>query len=194
VRHPRSYIGLRLAPLVAMGILRTLLGRDTTTDVLELLESQHQEVDALFEAIEKREGNRRELLEELADKLAAHAAVEEKLFYPAVMAKQTNSLLHESVEEHLAIKRVLADLVEGRLDEDTFKAKIKVLKEEVSHHAHKEEEKKLFPIVRAMFSSDERAALGNEVLVMFEDLMAGAPRNNVPAETQEAAPLPSATA
>jgi hemerythrin superfamily protein len=177
-----------------MGILRSLFGNNTTTDVLELLASQHEEVDALFEAIEQGEGNRRALLEELADKLAAHAAVEEKLFYPAVMAKQTNTLLHESVEEHLAIKRVLADLIERSLDDDTFMAKISVLKEQVSHHAHKEEEKKLFPIVRTMFSSDERAALGNEVLVMFEDLIAGSPRNNVPAETEEAAPLPSATA
>jgi hemerythrin superfamily protein len=177
-----------------MGILRSLLGKDTTTDVLELLESQHEEVDALFEAIEKGEGDRRARLEELADKLAAHAAVEEKIFYPAVMAKQTNALLHESVEEHLAIKRVLADLIERSLDEDTFKAKIMVLKEHVSHHAHKEEEKKLFPLVRSMFSSDERAALGNEVLVMFEDLMAGSPRTAVPAETEEAAPLPRASA
>lgn len=177
-----------------MGILRSLLGKDTTTDVLELLESQHEEVDALFEAIEVGKGDRRALLEELADKLAAHAAVEEKLFYPAVMAKQTNSLLHESVEEHLAIKRVLADLIEKSLDADTFMAKVKVLKEQVSHHAHEEEEKKLFPIVRSMFSSDERAALGNEILVMFEDLMAGSPRNDVPSETGEAAPLPRASA
>ncbi len=177
-----------------MGILRSILGKDTTTDVLELLESQHKEVDMLFEAIEKGEGDRRALLEELADKLAAHAAVEEKLFYPAVMAKKTNSLLHESVEEHLSIKRVLADLIEKSLDDDTFMAKITVLKEHVSHHAHKEEEKKLFPIVRSMFTSDERAALGNEILVMFEDLMAGSPRNNVPAEVEDAAPLPRATA
>jgi hypothetical protein len=38
-------------------------------------------------------------------------------------------------------------------------------------------------------SSDERAALGNEVLVMFEDLMMGAPNKSVPNETTEAAPL-----
>jgi hemerythrin superfamily protein len=169
------------------------MGRDTTTDVLELLEAQHQEVDVLFEQIEQGEGNRRALLIELADKLAAHAAVEEKIFYPAVMAKETNTLLHESVEEHLAIKRVLADLIQRDLDDDTFKAKISVLKEEVSHHAHKEEEKKLFPLVKAMFSSDERAALGNEVLVMFEDLMMGAPHKSVPSETTEAAPLTAAS-
>lgn len=175
-----------------MGILRRLFGKDTTTDVLELLASQHEEVDLLFEKIEKGQGNRRALFNELADKLAAHATVEEKIFYPAVMAKQTNELLHESVEEHLSIKRVLADMIEMRLDEDTFRAKLTVLKEHVSHHAHKEEEAKLFPKVRSMFTSDERAALGNEVLVMFEELMESAPSKNVPSEIDVAAELPSA--
>jgi hemerythrin superfamily protein len=175
-----------------MGFLRRLFGIEVTTDVLELLSAQHDEVDALFEAIEQGKGNRRALFTELADKLAAHAAVEEKLFYPAVMAKTTGDLLKESVEEHLSIKRVLADLIAMRVDDDHFLAKLKVLKEQVSHHAHKEEEDKLFPKVRAMTTADERAALGNELLVMFEELMTSHPYKNVPAETEAAAPLPPA--
>lgn len=173
-----------------MGFLRKLFGTEVTTDVLELLASQHQEVDALFEAIEQGKGNRRALFTELADKLAAHATVEEKLFYPAVMARDTGDLLKESVEEHLSIKRVLADLIAMRVDDDQFLAKLKVLKEQVSHHAHKEEEQKLFPKVKSMMSRDERAALGNELLVMFEELMQTHPYKNVPAETASAASLP----
>jgi len=159
-----------------MGIISRLLGRDVTTDVIDLLTAQHDEVDLLFAQLEKGEGNRAELFAELADKLAAHATVEEKVFYPAIMARETKKQLHEAVEEHLAIKRVLADLITMKLDDDTFKAKLAVLKEEVAHHAHREEEHKLFPEVKSMFTSDERAALGNEVLVMFEDLMASRPR------------------
>ena len=174
-----------------MGFLRKLFGIEVTTDVLELLESQHQEVDALFAAIEQGTGDRRALFTELADKLAAHAAVEEKVFYPAVMAKVTGDLLKESVEEHLSIKRVLADLISLRVDDEQFLPKLKVLKEQVSHHAHEEEESKLFPKVRSMMSVDERAALGNELLVMFEELMTTHPYRNVPAETAVAAQLPS---
>src|SRR5688500_20374076 len=111
-----------------MGILRKLFGSDTTTDVLEILEAQHKEVDMLIDKLEKREGNRRLLFRELADKLAAHATVEEKIFYPTIMVRKTNELLHESVEEHLAIKRVLADLLTMRLDDDQFYAKLSVLK------------------------------------------------------------------
>jgi hemerythrin superfamily protein len=173
-----------------MGFFRTLFGKDTTTDVIELLTAQHKLVDELFEKLEKGEGNRRLLFTELADNLAAHAAVEEKVFYPAIMAKDTQSLLQESVEEHLAIKRVLADLIGMTPDDEMFKAKLKVLKEQVSHHAHEEEEKELFPKVKDLLSHDERAAVGNELLVMFEELMQSHPYKNVPSETAFAAKLP----
>jgi len=173
-----------------MGILRKILGKDVTTDVLELLESQHSEVDELFERLEKREGHRRVVFTELADKLAAHATVEEKLFYPAVMAKQTEDLLRESVEEHLSLKRLLADLIALDVNSDEFDAKLSVLKEQVSHHAHEEEEPKLFPKVKDLLDKDERAALGNEVLVMFEELMGSHPYKKVPSELDRPAPLP----
>ncbi len=162
-----------------------------STDVIELLESQHAEVDALIAKLENGEGNRRAVFTELADKLAAHATVEEKLFYPAIMAKSTEELLEESVEEHLSIKRILADLIMMKLDDDaTFFAKLSVLKEQISHHAHEEEEKELFPKVKDLLSRDERAALGNEVLVMFEELMLTHPLRSVPSEIAHAAQLP----
>lgn len=174
-----------------MGLLRKLFGKGTTTDVLELLESQHKEVDELIARIENRDGNVRSLFTQLADKLAAHATVEEKLFYPAVMAKDTEGQLREAVEEHLSIKRLLADLISLTPGDDAFFAKLKVLKEQIGHHAHKEEEQKLFPKVKDLLSDDERAALGNELLVMFEELMQSHPYKNVPAETRSAARLPS---
>ncbi|MBA3460567.1 MAG: hemerythrin domain-containing protein [Deltaproteobacteria bacterium] len=176
-----------------MGFLRKLFNKDTTTDVLELLTSQHSEMDELFAMLEKGEGNRAALFTELADMLAAHSTAEEKVFYPAIMSKDTEAKLQESVEEHLAIKRVLADLISMKLDDDMFVAKLKVLKEQVAHHAHEEEEKDLFPKVKDMFASHERAALGNEVLVMFEDLMLTHPYKTVPAETAFAAKLPPVT-
>ncbi len=174
-----------------MGILRKLFGKDTTTDVLELLAEQHKEVDELIAKLENGSGPRRGLLIQLADRLAAHATVEEKLFYPAVMAKDTQSQLHEAVEEHLSIKRVLADMIDMRLEDHLFEAKLSVLKEQVRHHAHEEEEGELFPRVKELLSVDERAALGNEILVMFEELMRGHPSQQVPRQTAAAAKLPS---
>ncbi|HEY4059694.1 MAG TPA: hemerythrin domain-containing protein [Kofleriaceae bacterium] len=165
----------------------------TTIDVLELLTEQHEEVDQLFEAIENGTGDKAALFAELADKLAAHAAIEEKIFYPAVMAKDTADELNESVQEHLQIKRMLADMLalDPESDEDEFDAKLSVLEEEVSHHAHEEEEQKLFKQLRKELDADTLAALGNECMAMFEELIKTEPRRNVPSETAEAAALPS---
>jgi hypothetical protein len=172
-----------------MGTIKTP-STTVTTNVLDLLTSQHNEVDVLFEKLERGQGDRSALFVELADKLAAHATVEEKIFYPGVMAQPTNDMLHEAVEEHLEIKRVLADLITMKLDSDEFNAKLSVLKENVSHHAHEEEEAKLFPLLRSAMSVDQLAALGNDVLAMFEELLSKHPYKNVPSETSKAAPLP----
>lgn len=169
--------------------------RENTINVLELLEEQHLEVEDLIEAIENDDGDKATLFAELADKLAAHSTIEEKIFYPAVMAQTTEETLHESVEEHLAVKRLLADMLELDLDDEEqemiFDAKLSVLKENVRHHAHDEEEGELFPKVRRLLSADELAALGNECLAMFEDLIQTAPRQEVHGQIAEAAPLPA---
>lgn len=174
-----------------MGIIRRILGNELTTDVLDVLTSHHTRVDELFEQIEKGE-RKREAFVELANLLAAHATVEEKIFYPGVMTKDTADMLHESVEEHLSIKRIIADLVTMKVDDATFTAKVTVLKEQVSHHAHKEEEAKLFPKVKSLLGAEERAALGNQVVEMFETLIDQSPMKNVPDEIGTAAPLPRA--
>lgn len=176
-----------------MGTLSKMVGDDgKLVDVLQLLAEQHEEVDALIEKIEQGEGERVALFAELADKLAAHAAAEEQIFYPFVMAKDTSTMLHEAVEEHLAVKRVLADLMMKELSDEEFLAKLSVLKEQVSHHAHEEEEGKLFPKLEEMLSAEERAGLGNEVLARYAVLLEnGVAAGGVPGETEQAAPLPS---
>ncbi|MBA3818815.1 MAG: hemerythrin domain-containing protein [Deltaproteobacteria bacterium] len=161
-----------------------------SVNVLDLLTEQHQEVDALFEQLEADRGDRAALFSELADKLGAHAAIEEKIFYPAVMSAETEEALHESVEEHLAMKRLLADLITMQLSDDDFKAKLSVLQEIVSHHAHEEEEASLFKQLRASMDADVLGALGNECLALFEELMQTHPAKLIPAQTKQAAPLP----
>jgi hypothetical protein len=165
--------------------------KEETIDALELLRSQHDEVEELFEDIEDADGqDKLDLFTELADKLAAHVTIEEKLFYPSVMADETCDLLLEATEEHLTIKRTLADLLEMEVDHERFDAKLKVLKDLMMRHAHEEEEALLFPKVKRLLDANERAALGNELLAMFEMLIEQEPRKVVPAETVEAAPLP----
>ena len=165
--------------------------RTDILNALDLLAEQHAQVDELFARIEAKGNDRLDAFLELADCLAAHATIEEKIFYPRVMSEQTSELLHESVEEHLAMKRVLADLLTMKLDDDQFDAKISVLKESVSHHAHEEEEDKLFPILRKTMSEDDLAGIGNDLLAMFEELLKSSPRKQVPSEIRQASPLPA---
>src|SRR5262245_50395262 len=99
---------------------------DTPPDALELLTSQHDEVLQLFEELDESDDadEKAEIFRELADKIAAHASTEEKLFYPSVLSDDTAELLLEATEEHLAAKRVLADLLEMDPDDDRFDAKL----------------------------------------------------------------------
>ena len=163
------------------------------TDAIELLKSQHREVEALFESYEKLGDNanksKQSVFEKIADALAMHATIEEKHFYPAVKAKRTEDILLEALEEHLGIKRVIADLLKLDATADTFDAKVKVLKEQVEHHVE-EEESDLFPKVRKVLDKDELTALASVMERTMKALMEkGEPRNAVPAETRQAPPL-----
>jgi hemerythrin superfamily protein len=157
---------------------------------IDMLESQHREVEDLFAEFEDAKGSqKRDVFLQIADKLAVHAAIEEKHFYPAAKAKETEDLLLESAEEHLAVKRLISDLLKLDETDDTFEAKVTVLKEQVEHHVE-EEEDELFPQVEKLLDDTTLDALEQEMTATQEELLAkGSPRNQVPAETKEAAPL-----
>jgi len=159
-------------------------------NAIDLLKSQHREVEKLFAALEKAKDAREKqnLFGELADSLAGHATIEEHQFYPAVRAKRTEDILLESLEEHLGIKRVLSDLLKIDAKDKTFEAKVKVLKEQVEHHVG-EEEKELFPKVKKVLDKEELEAVGEKMKAEFDKLEAGRPRDAVPAETKHAARL-----
>jgi hypothetical protein len=156
---------------------------------IEMLESQHREVEKLFAAFEKASGaKKRDIFLEIADKLAIHATIEEKHFYPAAKGDETEDLLEESVEEHLSVKRIIADLLEDE-DDETLEAKVAVLKEQVEHHVE-EEEDELFPKVEDMLDATTLDALEQEMTATQEELLSrGNPREHIPQETGEAAPI-----
>lgn len=156
-----------------------------------LLRKQHQEVNALFKQFEKADSasQRRKLFVQIADNLAAHATIEEKLFYPrAYEGEKLQHLLREAVEEHLVVKRVISDLLEMEVEDEQFDAKIKVLKDLVVHHVG-EEQDDIFPQVKKNFSRAELMTLGDEMEQMFDQLITTEPRQNVPGETGRAALL-----
>jgi len=159
-------------------------------NAIRLLKNQHAEVKALFGRYDRTDDDamRQELFENVADALAAHSAIEEKVFYPSVYVGELKSELREAVEEHLAAKRVIADLLRLTPEDPQFDAKMKVLKDEIEHHV-KEEEGVLFPQVEKSFDTAELESIGERMSEMFEELQKKEPRLEVPSETDRAAPL-----
>ena len=156
---------------------------------IDLLESQHREVEKLFAAFEKAsKAKRRDIFLQIADKMAVHATIEEKHFYPAANSEETEDILAESVEEHLSVKRLIADLLEEE-DDEVLEAKVTVIREQIEHHVE-EEENELFPRVEDQLDAAALDALEQEMLATQEELLSrGHPRDHIPEETGEAAPI-----
>ena len=160
-------------------------------DAVDLLLQQHQEMERLLaRTLEVEEpAERKKRFTQIADLLTVHMASEEEVFYPAVKAKRTEDILLESLEEHLSLKRLLADLLPLDAADQTFEPKFKVLKEQAEHH-HEEEEEHLFPKVKKLLSRDERERLGEEMCDLQRRLgRSGEPRERVVEQTDAAAPL-----
>jgi hemerythrin superfamily protein len=127
-------------------------------NALALLESQHHDIEALFDEILRAATleMKKKLFIKLADSLAIHAAIEEHHFFPAARERR----LLGSLEEELAIKSVLGDLLDVEVEDDTFDAKMAALFETVEHHVAAEE-KKLFPKVKKVLDGTELEAIGD---------------------------------
>ena len=160
-------------------------------DAIDLLVSQHRAMEALTEQAIKAtgDGERLALFNRVADELTTHVASEEQVFYPAVKARRTEDILLESLEEHLSLKRLVADLLALQPSDQTFEPKFKVLKEQMEHH-HKEEEEHLFPKARQLLDDARRVDLGSEMLALQKSLQRqGEPREAMSDQTESAAPL-----
>ena len=132
-----------------------------------LLEKQHRKVEGIFKKLESKKGDAPALLKELADDLAAHMAIEQELFYPAVRSIKAD-LVAESFEEHavaeLALKRLLATSPTA----PSFKAKVTTLKELILHHVE-EEEDELFPAVEKKMEASRLLELGKRMKARFDE-------------------------
>ncbi|WP_437631540.1 hemerythrin domain-containing protein [Sorangium sp. So ce854] len=158
-------------------------------DAIELLERHHRELEQQFSALKKASSVDPAQFSTAADHLATHITIEEQHFYPAVRARRTEDILLESLEEHLSLKRVLADLLALETTDEKFGPKLHVLAEQLEHH-HKEEEEHLFPKVKKLLDDAGREELGQEMQARMTELRRGAPRKLVLGQTDEAAPLP----
>jgi hemerythrin superfamily protein len=161
-------------------------------DAIDMLEAQHRTVEALFGDLAQGPNGTRDFRRkflELADLLAIHSTIEERIFYPAVKAEPTEPLVKRSVDEHLEVKRVLAALMEATPSDENLLPELEELGGLTEEHVI-EEEHDLFPKVRKLLNRDQLVELAQRMSALMEELQReGEPRRHVLEETEAPAPV-----
>ena len=119
----------------------------------EVLKTDHAKVKGLFRDYEKLGDGavvgKQKVFDRIKKELDVHAAIEEEIFYPAIAElgeeKEAEETVREALEEHKIVKTLLAELAGLSSEDEAFDAKMKVLSENVEHHAD-EEEDEMFPL------------------------------------------------
>ncbi|MDP9388006.1 MAG: hemerythrin domain-containing protein [Actinomycetota bacterium] len=139
---------------------------ESSTDVIEFLLAQHQEVRQLFAQVQTGGGEaRREPFECLVRLLAVHETAEEEVVYPALRSTGPDGerIADERTAEEDEAKKVLSDLERiGPTDEEHFDAKLEAFRLLVIDHAESEE-REVFPRLRASLDADKLRSMRSAV-------------------------------
>jgi hemerythrin superfamily protein len=147
---------------------------EKTTDPIEILKRDHEEVRALFKEFESTENKRSQgrIVREALLALDVHAGIEEDLYYPAVEAalgESEQETMAEAEEEHHVVHLLIAELREMTPSDENFQAKFTVLMENVRHHME-EEEKEMLPKAAKAISGEEASQLGEQMWTRKQEL------------------------
>lgn len=145
-------------------------------NAVDLLEQQHKEALAMMKELESSEPGtkRKQLFSKLQAALTGHMAIEEEVFYPAVISASSKDgePIAEGYEEHVVARVALDRCVRSIGQERLFQVRIGVLKELVNHHI-KEERSSILPMARKAFSKDELSELGALMAKRYADAEVG---------------------
>ena len=159
----------------AGGSHRRESGSDAKYDALEVLKTQHREVEDLFSRFEKSKNDKERfsVVQAICQKLEVHSTIEEELLYPIARNAGEDGELKEivlqSLEEHLSVERIIDDLRETTPGDESLRARVNVLKEQILHHVQ-EEERELFPRLKRELPGDERRSIGEQLLARAKEL------------------------
>lgn len=168
------------SPARVRGVGKTANRAAAVVDAVAYLSQQHREVEELFRQIEgaDAEDGRAAILRTIADGLAIHAAIEEHHLYAAARPKLVDDALGGIIDDHRGIKRILSDIVDVSVGDPEFEAKLRALRDEVERHVSNEE-RKLFPKLRRLFSAAELADMADAMRIEQAELEGSEPRLRV---------------
>jgi hemerythrin-like domain-containing protein len=136
-------------------------------DVIKLLKEDHKKVKKMLDELEsttERAANTREqLFAKIQSELKLHELVEEEIVYPAFRKQcKLKDIVLEGYEEHHVVDLIMDEIAGESVTDESWAAKVKVMKENVEHHVE-EEEDKMFPQARKLFKDEELEMLGQQV-------------------------------
>lgn len=136
-------------------------------NAVELLKADHDVVRKLFQDVKESEDSKHpSIFKKIKAELDVHAHIEETIFYPKLKEdgdKELADIVLEGIEEHRQMKMFLKQIAALSDDSEQFEPKLKVLMEDTDHHV-KEEEDKMFPLVKEQFESDVLNRLGDKMV------------------------------
>jgi hypothetical protein len=100
--------------------------------------------------------------------LAAHMAIEQQLFYPAVRELDPE-LVDESYEEHAIAELELKRCLDALRRPEGLRIRVQVLRELIEQHMYVEETE-LFPAVARAMDQQAMDALGDEMVLVFDEM------------------------
>jgi hemerythrin-like domain-containing protein len=134
---------------------------------LQLLKSDHQKVKRMLEQLdattERAKKTRTETFERLKRDLTIHETIEEEILYPALEGfAKTKDITLEAFEEHHVVDQIVAELETTPVTDETWGAKLTVMRENLEHHIE-EEEDEMFKQARQVMDRKELAELGEQM-------------------------------
>jgi len=133
-------------------------------DAIQLLKKDHDAVKKMLETLdettERAIKTRIEVFTRLEHELRIHETIEEEIFYPELTEHpKTKALALEGYEEHHVVDTIMEEIRSVPVDDERWKAKFSVMKENIEHHIE-EEESEMFKQARQVFDKAELEDLG----------------------------------
>ncbi|MEU7926510.1 hemerythrin domain-containing protein [Micromonospora sp. NPDC049801] len=136
-------------------------------DVVDLLVADHRAVETLFVELETRQGTpeyRRQLADVVIAELVRHAVAEEAYVYPTARKAlpDGDQIADHEITEHADAERTMKDLESVDPSDPRFDELLAQLTSTIRHHVQ-DEEKDLFPRLRAATAREEMVELAGKV-------------------------------
>jgi hemerythrin-like domain-containing protein len=145
-------------------------------DALTLLKRDHDAVKTILQELDRTTDRgvktREELFTRVKQELEVLEAIEEEIFYPTLKEHpKVKEIVLEGFEEHHVVNGIVAELGAVPFDDETWGAKLTVMKENVEHHID-EEENEMFSRARQVLDEGELDELGARMEVRKDELTA----------------------